>query len=173
MIRDSPGQGIKHVQPAPDPDGLIENLQHRLVDALRPEQPAVGPPGRRPRFVEVVDRLYREPFRLQQLPRIPRAVAALVPQAAVEGPEQARAVRHQHHQRAGRFQAWRGEDSPCSPDRPGIRAHSGRAPCRSSSASPARSSGTSGSMRCTTTLGVRRKRLRSACRCSGSFSAAT
>ena len=41
------------------------------------------------------------------------------------------------------------------------------------SSRPARSAGTSGSIFCTVTLGVRRKRLRSACRWSGSCSPAT
>ena len=39
--------------------------------------------------------------------------------------------------------------------------------------SPAMLAGDSGSSGCTTTLGVRRKRLRRACRCRASFSAAT
>src|SRR5437660_3516628 len=98
------GPRHQHVEPAPGPHGLIENLQHRFVDMLRSEQAAVSQPGRRPGFIEIVDPLYREAFRLHHLPRFPGAIAALVSQALVEGSEQSRALRHEDHQNAARFQ---------------------------------------------------------------------
>src|ERR1017187_5887110 len=61
----------QHVEPAPHPDGLIRSEEHRFVDVLGSEQPAVSQPGRRSRFVEIVERLYRETFRLEHLPRFP------------------------------------------------------------------------------------------------------
>src|ERR1017187_1951296 len=99
-----PGPRHQRIEPAPGPDGLIENLQHRFVDALGSEQPAVGQPGRRPGFVEIVELLDREALRLQHLARLPGPIAALVSQALVEGSEQTRALRHQDHQHAARLQ---------------------------------------------------------------------
>src|ERR1039458_1727348 len=82
------------VEPPPDPYGLVENLQHQLVDIPGTEQPAVRPPGRRADFVETASGFHREAVGFEQLAHFERAVAALVSQASIEGPEHARAAGH-------------------------------------------------------------------------------
>src|ERR1035438_2343857 len=42
------------VEPSPDPHGLVENLQHQLIDIPGTEQPAIRPPWRRTDLVETV-----------------------------------------------------------------------------------------------------------------------
>src|ERR1017187_7072271 len=92
------------VEPPPDPYRLVENLQHQLVDIPGTEQPAVRPPGRRADFVETGGGFHRQAMGFEQLARLERAVAALVSQASIQGPEQTRAAGHQRHQQAIRLQ---------------------------------------------------------------------
>src|SRR5271157_6443371 len=92
------------VETPPDPYGFVENLQHQLVDIPGTEQPAVCPPWRRADFIETVSGLHRQAMGFEQLARLELAVAALVSQALVEGPEQTRAAGHQDHQHAIRLE---------------------------------------------------------------------
>src|ERR1017187_10222401 len=67
------GQSGPRDQPvhmAPEPDGFIEDFQHRFIDIAGAIQPTVGPPGWRAGLVEAVSLLDIKTMRLQQHPRI-------------------------------------------------------------------------------------------------------
>ena len=160
------------VEPPPDPHSLVENLQHQLVDIPGTEQPAIRPPWRRTDFVETVGGFHREAMGFEQLARFAASCSgACVPSfdrgSRTNAGRRAPAPPARHS-----ASGWSAENPARGRGRPGTRAHSGKAPYRSGL--PGRPGPPELRGRCarTATLGVRRKRLRKAWRCSGSFSAA-
>src|SRR5262245_50823188 len=93
-----PGPWNQRVETAPDPHGLVENLQHHAADFLRAEQFAVRPPGRRAGLVEVERLLHRKALRFEQLAGLAYAKTAPVSHASVERAEKPLAVRRKHDQ---------------------------------------------------------------------------
>ena len=80
----------KPVQAAPKPDGLVEDLEDRLIDVFRSQYFAVGPPWRRSGFIEAINAFDGEPLRFQQPAGFLRTVAALMSQPSIKRPEQGR-----------------------------------------------------------------------------------
>src|ERR1039458_7591791 len=64
------------VEPPPDPNGFVEDLQHQLIDIPGTEQPAVRPPGRRTDLVETVRGFHREAMGFEQFALVPRTATA-------------------------------------------------------------------------------------------------
>src|SRR5207248_9979783 len=72
----------------PQPDGLVEDLERRLIDPSATEQLAVDPPGRRSDFIKAVHFLDSKAFARKQRLELGALKAALVAHAAVERSEE-------------------------------------------------------------------------------------
>jgi len=141
------------VEPPPDPNGFVEDLQHQLIDIPGTEQPAVRPPGRRTDLVETVRGFHREAMGFEQLARVPRAVAAFVSKLRSRVPNKRGPQGTSTTSTPLGFRVARRERST----RPGSSRYSSifkQSTVSKRSSRPARSAGISGSMRSTATFGV-------------------
>ena len=172
-ISDNPRHGSSPSRRRQNPYGLVEQLQRQLRDSLAPQNFSVDPPRHRADFVQLVQLLHPEAG-FSSSARVSAAEKRrLMTHRLIQRSEQSAALRHQHHDVSARLQDTRGSTRARAPDDPPFRARSRTLRCRTFRASRAYPAGSSGSSSHTVTLGVRRKRLRSACRYSGSFSPAT
>ena len=65
-INDSPAPWKQAIDPAPNPDRLIEKLQHHLANLLSPQYFAADPPARRAYLIELICPAYLETSLLKQ-----------------------------------------------------------------------------------------------------------
>src|SRR5580693_2810224 len=80
-----PGQSA--IDEAPEPDGLVENLQHHFADVAAVQHFSIEPPRGHSYFIELIHSLDRKTVLLEQSAEFGLVEAALVSESLVQGAE--------------------------------------------------------------------------------------